>query len=65
MSPELLNLHQVISELQVAEEVMLDNHKQTAEEVAGIMQKINKILSSADNVMYDPEGNLMVFIVDC
>lgn len=52
MSPELLNLHQAISELQVTEEIMLDNHKQTVE----TMEKARKILESADSVTYDQKG---------
>lgn len=63
MSPELLNLHQVISEMQVAEDVMLDNHKQTAEELVAIAEKANKILRSADSVTYDQEGNFLLVLI--
>ncbi|KAJ8943973.1 hypothetical protein NQ318_013554 [Aromia moschata] len=39
MTPEMLNFHQVISELQVAEDNMLDNHKQTIEDLYAAYQK--------------------------
>lgn len=69
MSPELLNLHQVISELQVAEDIMLDNCKQAALDLMTFSEKANKILKGADSVTYDQEGNgLVVFyclVGDC
>lgn len=61
MSPELLNFHQVISELQLAEDVMLDNHKQTAEELMADAEKALKLLRVADDVAYDSEGILILF----
>lgn len=57
MSPELLNLHQVISELQIAEEIMLDNCKQAAVDLKSFSEKANKILKNAERVTYDQEGN--------
>lgn len=62
MSPELLNLHQAISELQIAEDIMLDNYKQTFADFASFADKGNKILESADSVTYDQEGK-MVFSI--
>lgn len=56
MSPELLNLHQVISELQVAEDIMLDNCKQAAVDFMTFSEKANKIVQSAESVTYDQEG---------
>lgn len=58
MTPELMNLHQVILELQAAEDVMLDNHKQTAEELVSTAEKANRLLAITDNVDYDQEGIL-------
>lgn len=56
MSPEMLNFHQVISDLQMTEDVMLDNHKQTAEELMTDAEKAFKLLRMADDVAYDTEG---------
>lgn len=57
MSEELFNLHQVISELQIAEDVMLDNHKQSQEGLMRIAQQLGELLMITDNVAYDQEGN--------
>nr|XP_023020702.1 kinesin-like protein Klp10A [Leptinotarsa decemlineata] len=56
MTPEMLNLHQFISELEVAEENMLDNHKQTIEEMQGAHQKAVELLRMAETVAYDQEA---------
>lgn len=56
MSPELLNFHQVISELQIAEDIMLDNHKQVAEELMANTKKAERLLRITDAVAYDAEG---------
>lgn len=56
MTPELFNFHQVITELQVAEDNMLDNHKQTTEQMFLISQKAEQVLRTADEVTYDQEG---------
>ncbi|CAH1970026.1 unnamed protein product [Acanthoscelides obtectus] len=56
MTPEMINLHQCISELEVAEENMLDNHKQTLEEVEALRRNIIDLLVTADQVDYDQEA---------
>ncbi|KAJ8968466.1 hypothetical protein NQ314_002284 [Rhamnusium bicolor] len=55
MTPEMLNFHQVISELQVAEDNMLDNHKQTVEDLYSAYQKAVELLRMTDDVTYDQE----------
>uniref|UniRef100_V5GB67 Kinesin-like protein n=4 Tax=Anoplophora glabripennis TaxID=217634 RepID=V5GB67_ANOGL len=55
MTPEMLNFHQVISELQVAEDNMLDNHKQTIEDLYSAYQKAVELLRMTDDVTYDQE----------
>ena len=62
MTPEMLNFHQVISELQTAEDNMLDNHKQTIEQLHNTIQKFEKILKVADDVTYDQEGTIFISI---
>ncbi|KAF2882296.1 hypothetical protein ILUMI_23861 [Ignelater luminosus] len=56
MTPEMLNFHQMISELQIAEDNMLDNHKQTIEHLVGVMEKAERLLRMTDDVTYDQEG---------
>lgn len=56
MTPEMLNFHQVISELQVAEDNMLDNHKQTTEDLYSAYQKAIELLRMTDDVTYDQES---------
>lgn len=55
MSAELLNLHQVINELQNAEDVMLENHKQVSEELQTAAKKADRLLRVTDKVSYDAE----------
>ncbi|KAJ8918747.1 hypothetical protein NQ315_015067 [Exocentrus adspersus] len=55
LTPELLNFHQVISELEVAEDNMLDNHKQTTEDLFAAYQKAVELLRMTDDVTYDQE----------
>ncbi|XP_050515665.1 kinesin-like protein Klp10A [Diabrotica virgifera virgifera] len=56
MTPEMLNLHQFISELEVAEENMLDNHKQTIDEMEATLVKASELRRMADTVAYDQEA---------
>uniref|UniRef100_A0A1Y1MUK5 Kinesin-like protein n=1 Tax=Photinus pyralis TaxID=7054 RepID=A0A1Y1MUK5_PHOPY len=57
MSPEMLNFHQMISEIQIAEDTMLDVHKQTLENfLPVIIEKGNKYLKMADDVAFDQEA---------
>lgn len=56
MTPEMLNFHQMISELQVAEDNMLDNHKQLLDHLMGMIEKGNKYLTMADDVAFDQEA---------
>ncbi|XP_065166429.1 kinesin-like protein Klp10A isoform X3 [Atheta coriaria] len=55
MTPEMLNFHQVVSDLQMAEDAMLDNHKQTYETMYTNTQKMQVLLRAADDVTYDQE----------
>lgn len=56
MTPELLNFHQVISELQAAEDNMLDNHKQAIDQLHAATNRAEMLLRMADDVTYDQEG---------
>ncbi|XP_050313742.1 kinesin-like protein Klp10A isoform X2 [Anthonomus grandis grandis] len=56
MTPEMLNFHQVISELQVAEDNMLDNHKQTIENMQVAYHKAVELLQTTEAVDYDQEA---------
>lgn len=62
MTPELLNFHQVITELQVAEDNMLDNHKQTTEQLFILSQKAEQLLRTADEVTYDQDSKKRLFL---
>lgn len=55
MTPELLNFHQVISELEIAEENVLENHKKTVEYLKTAASKAETILQISYNVTYDQE----------
>nr|CAH7721854.1 unnamed protein product [Callosobruchus chinensis] len=56
ITPEMINLHQCIRELEVAEEIMLDNHKQTTEDMLTAHQKATDLLVTAEQVDYDQEA---------
>lgn len=56
MTPEMFNFHQMISELQIAEDNMLDIHKQTLEQFLIIIEKGNRYLKMADDVAFDQEA---------
>lgn len=56
MTPEMLNFHQVISELEIAEENMLDNQKQVVDELQATYEKALNLLRMTDEVTYDQEG---------
>ncbi|KAL1492761.1 hypothetical protein ABEB36_010964 [Hypothenemus hampei] len=56
MTPEMLNFHQVISELQTAEDQMLENHKHTIEAIQLAYHKAVDILQSSEQVDYDQEA---------
>lgn len=55
MTPEMLNFHQSVMEVQMAEENMLDNHKQTVETLFAAHQKAEQLLRMTDDVTYDQE----------
>ncbi|CAG9759905.1 unnamed protein product [Ceutorhynchus assimilis] len=55
MTPEMLNFHQVISELEIAEDNMLDNHKQTIEAMQIAYHKSVEMLQTTEEVGYDQE----------
>ncbi|KAK9890088.1 hypothetical protein WA026_008898 [Henosepilachna vigintioctopunctata] len=56
MTLELLDFHQVISDLQFAEDNMLDNHKQTFEELQVVVEKTMQLLKKTEEVAYDQEA---------
>ncbi|CAG9863478.1 unnamed protein product [Phyllotreta striolata] len=55
MTPEMLNLHKFISELEIAEENMLDNQKETIDEMQRSLAKAIELRRTADTVAYDQE----------
>lgn len=58
MTPEMLNFHQVISELQSAEDNMIENHRQTIEAIQIAYHKSVELLQTTEEVEFDQEGNL-------
>ncbi|CAH1153616.1 unnamed protein product [Phaedon cochleariae] len=56
ITPEMLNLHQFISELEIAEENMLDKQKQIIEEMQIAQQKAVELLRISETVDYDQEA---------
>lgn len=63
MTPELLNFHQVISELQAAEDNMLDNHKQTIDQLRVTVHQAERLLRMTDDVTYDQEGIVCIYFL--
>ncbi|XP_060515811.1 kinesin-like protein Klp10A isoform X2 [Cylas formicarius] len=56
MTPEMINFHQVISELELAEDNMLDVHKQTTEIMLNSYEKAIQLLQTTEAVTYDQEA---------
>lgn len=56
MTPELLDFHQVISDLQISEDNMLDNHKQLFDSLTTDVDKLGQMLKMTEEVAYDQEG---------
>lgn len=56
MTPEMLNFHQVVSELQAAEDNMLENHKATIEAIQIAYHRSVELLQTTEEVDYDQEG---------
>lgn len=59
MTPEMLNLHQFISEMETAEEIMIENHRQYIDQLLDGCNRAQKLRSMADTVAYDQEGKLI------
>lgn len=62
MTPEMLNFHQVISDLQLAEENMVESHKLIVDQMYSTAEKAERILQMTDKVTYDQEGNYYITI---
>lgn len=60
MTPEMLNLHQFISELETAEENMLENHRQYMDQLLDAYNRAQELLRNSDTVAYDQEGKVML-----
>lgn len=56
MTPEMLNLHQFISELETAEENMIENHREYIEQLVDGCNRAQELRRMADTVAYDQEG---------
>lgn len=56
MSQELLNFHQVVSEIQIAEDNLLEHHRTVADELLEGYNQMTRLHSLADHVTYDQEG---------
>lgn len=56
MSAEMYTFHEVIDELQRAEEEVLDNHKAISDYLQHALQRCNALLALTRDVDYDQDG---------
>lgn len=63
MTPEMLNLHQFISELETAEENMLENHRQYIDQLIDAYNRAQELRRNADTVAYDQEGKFILHYI--
>lgn len=62
MTPEMLNLHQFISELEIAEENMLENHRLYIDQLHDAYTTAQELRRNADTVAYDQESECYNFL---
>lgn len=58
MSDDLLNQHAAISDLQQAEEIVVDQHKAINEFLAQFLPESRDLYNMTNSVEYDQDGNL-------
>lgn len=63
MSDDLLNQHAAISDLQLAEELLVDQHKAINEFLAIFLPESQQLYSATNYVEYDQDGNFIFFIL--
>lgn len=56
MTLEMLDFHQVISDLEIAEDNMVEIHKQTSEDITITAKKITQLLKVPNEVTYDTKA---------
>lgn len=62
MSDDLLNQHAAISEIQQAEEIVVDQHKAINEFLAQLLPESIELYNMTNSVDYDQDGNLFGFL---
>lgn len=70
MSDDLLNQHAAISEIQQAEEIVVDQHKAINEFLSQLLPESIELYNMTNNVDYDQDGNnldnfLTFFFIAC
>lgn len=70
MSDDLLNQHAAISEIQQAEEIVVDQHKAINEFLSQLLPESIELYNMTNNVDYDQDGNnldnfLTFFLTAC
>lgn len=60
MSDDLLNQHAAISDLQLAEEVVVDQHKLLNEFFAQIVPESQNLYAMTNSVEYDQDGEQII-----
>lgn len=63
MPDDMLNFHKIMSDLQAAEEAMVENHKMVNEFCEQMLVKSKQLYNRANNVDYDQESESMVEII--
>lgn len=63
MSDDLLNQHAAISEIQQAEEIVVDQHKAINEFLAQFVPESLGLYSMTNNVDYDQDGRIDITII--
>lgn len=63
MSDDLLNQHAAISEIQQAEEIVVDQHKAINEFLTQLVPESIDLYNMTNNVDYDQDGMLNLFTI--
>lgn len=64
MSDDLLNQHAAISEIQQAEEIVVDQHKAINEFLAQFLPESAELYNMTNSVDYDQDGNYFSYILE-
>lgn len=65
MSDDLLNQHAAISDLQQAEEILVDQHKAINEFLAQLLPESRELYNMTNSVEYDQDGKYRCFELLC